>query len=53
MPRRRFTKKELRQYNGKGGAPVFIAYQGNVYDVSTRSYGKADAIKQPTMPGQI
>jgi predicted heme/steroid binding protein len=31
---RRFTKKELAQYNGKDGAPVFIAYEGKVYDVS-------------------
>jgi predicted heme/steroid binding protein len=34
MPRRRFTKKELRRYNGQRGAPAFVAYQGNVYDVS-------------------
>jgi predicted heme/steroid binding protein len=31
---RRFTKKELAQYNGKDGAPAFIAYEGKVYDVS-------------------
>jgi predicted heme/steroid binding protein len=30
----RFTKKELAQYNGKDGAPAFIAYEGKVYDVS-------------------
>jgi predicted heme/steroid binding protein len=35
MQRRRFTQKELRRYNGKGGAPVFIAYKGKVYDVSS------------------
>ena len=29
-----FTKKELAQYNGKDGAPTFIAYGGKVYDVS-------------------
>jgi predicted heme/steroid binding protein len=31
---RQFTKKELGQYNGKDGAPTFIAYEGKVYDVS-------------------
>ena len=31
---RRFTKKELGRYNGKDGAPAFIAYAGRVYDVS-------------------
>ena len=31
---RRLTKKELAQYNGKDGAPAFIAYEGKVYDVS-------------------
>lgn len=29
-----FTKNELAQYNGKNGAPSFIAYNGKVYDVS-------------------
>jgi predicted heme/steroid binding protein len=31
---RRFTRKELAQYNGKDGASAFIAYEGKVYDVS-------------------
>jgi predicted heme/steroid binding protein len=31
---RRFTKKELSRYDGKNGAPAFIAYQEKVYDVS-------------------
>ena len=31
---RKFTKKELGQYNGKDGASAFIAYEGRVYDVS-------------------
>ncbi len=34
MRKRRFTKKELVQYNGKDGAPAFIAYKGKVVDVS-------------------
>ncbi len=31
---REFTEEELAQYNGKDGAPAFIAYNGEVYDVS-------------------
>jgi predicted heme/steroid binding protein len=31
---RRFTQKELAQYNGKDGRSAFIAYEGRVYDVS-------------------
>jgi predicted heme/steroid binding protein len=34
MEERRFTKKELSQYNGRDGAPTFSAYTGRVYDVS-------------------
>jgi predicted heme/steroid binding protein len=30
-----FRKDELAKYNGKNGAPAFIAYNGKVYDVST------------------
>lgn len=31
---KRFSKEELAQYNGKGGAPAYIAYKGKVYDAS-------------------
>jgi len=31
---RRFTKRELAQYNGKEGARTYVAYKGKVYDVS-------------------
>ena len=31
---RRFTPEELAQFNGADGQPVYIAYQGRVYDVS-------------------
>ena len=31
---KKFNKKELTQYDGKDGAPAFIAYNGKVYDVS-------------------
>ncbi len=34
MEKRRFTKEELRRYNGKDGAPAFVAFEGKVYDVS-------------------
>jgi predicted heme/steroid binding protein len=30
-----FRRDELAKYNGKNGAPAFIAYKGKVYDVST------------------
>jgi len=29
-----FSKEELARYNGKDGAPAYIAYEGKVYDVS-------------------
>ena len=29
-----FSLKELAEYNGKDGKPVYIAHEGNVYDVS-------------------
>lgn len=31
---KKFTKAKLSKYNGKNGMPIFIAYQGKVYDVS-------------------
>ncbi len=31
---RKFTLKELEEYNGKGGKPAYIAYKGKVYEVS-------------------
>ncbi len=31
---RQFTRRELARFNGKDGAPAFIAYEGKVYDVS-------------------
>jgi len=32
---RRFSEEELSQYNGKGGAPAYIACNGRIYDVSS------------------
>jgi predicted heme/steroid binding protein len=31
---KRFTEKELAQYNGKKGKPAYVGYRGKVYDVS-------------------
>jgi predicted heme/steroid binding protein len=33
-----FSESELRQYDGSGGRPVYIAYGGNVYDVTESRY---------------
>jgi predicted heme/steroid binding protein len=32
-----FTKEELAKFNGKNGAPIYIAHKGKVYDVSNSS----------------
>jgi predicted heme/steroid binding protein len=32
-----FGKEALAQYHGKNGAPAYIGYKGNVYDVSGSS----------------
>jgi predicted heme/steroid binding protein len=29
-----FTKKELEEFNGKGGKPTYVAVNGKIYDVS-------------------
>jgi predicted heme/steroid binding protein len=31
---RKFTIKELEEYDGKGGKQAYVAYKGKVYDVS-------------------
>jgi predicted heme/steroid binding protein len=31
---RQFSREDLAKYNGKDGAPAYIAYGGRVYDVS-------------------
>ena len=31
---REFTLEDLKQYNGRDGNPAYVAYDGNVYDVS-------------------
>ena len=35
---RKFTLKELEEYDGKGGKPAYIAVKGKVYDVSASSF---------------
>jgi predicted heme/steroid binding protein len=37
MPVHTFTRQELANYDGRDGAPAYIAYLGQVHDVS-RSY---------------
>ena len=34
MELKKFTVKELEEYNGKNGKPAYVAYQGKVYDLS-------------------
>ena len=31
---RKFTRKELSNYNGKNGKPIYFAYKGKVYDAT-------------------
>lgn len=31
---KKFKKEELATYDGKNGAPAYVAYNGKVYDVS-------------------
>ena len=34
-PQRTFTEQELRKYDGSRKNPIYIAYQGIVYDVTS------------------
>ncbi len=36
-----FSSEELRQYNGEGGKPIYIAHEGKVYDVSNSKLWRA------------
>jgi predicted heme/steroid binding protein len=38
-----FTREELAKYNGKEGQPVYVAYDGKVYDVSESKLWKTGA----------
>jgi membrane-associated progesterone receptor component len=33
---KKLTIEELNQYNGKGGAPIYVCIKGKIFDVSTR-----------------
>ena len=35
-----FDPKELSAYNGENGKPIYIAYQGKVYDVTQSKFWK-------------
>ena len=35
-----FTEEELARYNGKNRLPVYVAYEGKVYDVSDSFHWK-------------
>ncbi len=35
-----FDQAELEKYDGKDGRPIYIAYKGNVYDVTNSKLWK-------------
>ena len=35
-----YSPQELLEYNGEGGKPIYIAYEGKVYDVLIEDIGK-------------
>lgn len=37
---RQFSEKELQKYNGRNGMPAYIAYKGQVYDVTLSEFWK-------------
>ena len=32
------TLEELKEYDGRDGRPVYVAYKGKIYDLSKRKY---------------
>ena len=32
---KKFTRDELKEYNGQNGKPVYVVYEGKVYDLSS------------------
>jgi predicted heme/steroid binding protein/uncharacterized membrane protein len=40
MAQKEFTSMELSQFNGENGKPVYVAYQGKVFDVSNSKLWK-------------
>jgi predicted heme/steroid binding protein len=39
--KRRFTRQELSQHNGKDKPTIYIAFKGNVYDVSDNYFWRS------------
>jgi predicted heme/steroid binding protein len=35
MDQRKFTREELKHFDGQNGRPAYVAFKGIVYDVST------------------
>ena len=35
---KKFTAKELEEFNGKNGKPTYAAYKGKVYDISQSAF---------------
>jgi predicted heme/steroid binding protein len=52
LQERRFTRSELLAYNGERGRPVYVAYQGTVYDVSDCPKWRTGFHEQQHFPGQ-
>lgn len=48
---RQYTLRELRQYDGEGG-PIYIAYQGIVYDVTSCPKWRTGMHERMHFPGQ-
>ena len=35
---KKFTAKELEEFNGKNGKPAYVVYKGKVYDISQSDF---------------
>ena len=35
---KKFTLKELEEFNGKNGKPAYVVYKGKVYDISQSDF---------------
>jgi predicted heme/steroid binding protein len=35
---KKFTLKELEEFNGKNGKPAYVVYKGKVYDISQSTF---------------
>ncbi len=48
---RQFDEMELRAYNGEGGRPAYIAYDGVVYDVTNAPNWRGGMHRNMHYPG--